>query len=265
VDVQYRPTEVEGEVHWHKFSLSDYAAAELAASLDGSVMILGACGYMLQELIRSLKSMGLPFENSFRRKRMDWNPLWQSKKKGAGVRTITRLNAFANCPNWTAGDILLWEKFTKGVFTKEDREILRQLPQEEKLTAQQLQDVLGDHASAAIFDDYEWLRENLNKQSQDKLGYYFNLIKRYPKGYYETPGITVGTIHSVKGGECDHVILSPDISYEAFQNQQWGEINRTFYVAVTRARKSVHLLAPTKHRTQRYLSPHIEWPESLDL
>jgi DNA helicase II / ATP-dependent DNA helicase PcrA len=264
VNVQYRSTDAPGSVQWHEMSIANDDVAELATSLDGNVMILATCGYMLRDVISSLRRRGLPYQNSFRRKRLDWNPLWQSAKKSANVRMISRINAFAKGPNWTAADLLLWEPLTKGVFGKNSREILRDLPTDLILTASQLADLMGeDHAGAAIFDDFQWLRQNLNKKSQDQCEYYLKLMDAHPKGYHEQPNITVGTIHSVKGGETDHVIISPDISFQAQQSGNWGEINRVFYVGVTRTRDTLHLLAPSPARNRRFVSPHIQWPESL--
>ena len=64
----------------------------------------------------------------------------------------------------------------------------------------------------------------------------------------EQPSVIVGTIHSVKGGEADDVILFPDLSVAG-----WGawltdtgreEIRRLIYVGATRARRGLYLAAP---------------------
>jgi len=64
------------------------------------------------------------------------------------------------------------------------------------------------------------------------------------------PQITVGTIHSVKGGEADSVILCPDLSYQGY-GQWWSDgdrgrndIVRQFYVGMTRARETLCICAP---------------------
>jgi superfamily I DNA/RNA helicase len=66
----------------------------------------------------------------------------------------------------------------------------------------------------------------------------------------QAPKITVGTIHSVKGGEADTVFLFPDLSRPAMQ--EWlaiGEgrdsIVRQFYVGMTRARETLVLCSPS--------------------
>ncbi len=52
----------------------------------------------------------------------------------------------------------------------------------------------------------------------------------------------VGTIHSVKGGEADHVVLSPDIppATKQFSNAE----RRVWYVGATRSRESLRILRP---------------------
>ena len=63
------------------------------------------------------------------------------------------------------------------------------------------------------------------------------------------PQITIGTVHSVKGGEADCVYLLPDLSLSSMQ--QWSQygpardaIVRLFYVGMTRAKESLILTAP---------------------
>ena len=68
-----------------------------------------------------------------------------------------------------------------------------------------------------------------------------------------TPKIQLSTIHSVKGGEADNVVLLPDMSqraYTGYQNAADSE-HRVFYVGVTRARKSLTLIYPS---TSKYYS-----------
>ena len=65
----------------------------------------------------------------------------------------------------------------------------------------------------------------------------------------QTPRITLSTIHAAKGGESDNVLLLPDITKLAVDNNDRDpdELHRSFYVAVTRARKSLHILEPKNY------------------
>lgn len=56
--------------------------------------------------------------------------------------------------------------------------------------------------------------------------------------------IELSTIHGAKGREADHVVLCPDMTFrtwDAFQSLPDAE-HRVWYVGVTRARKSLHIL-----------------------
>jgi len=65
------------------------------------------------------------------------------------------------------------------------------------------------------------------------------------------PRIYVGTIHSVKGGEADNVVIVPDLSRLTWKGYNLNEDaeNRVLYVGVTRARRRLITLLP---RTPRY-------------
>ncbi len=65
----------------------------------------------------------------------------------------------------------------------------------------------------------------------------------------QTPRITLSTIHGAKGGEADNVLLLPDITKSASNHNDIDpdELHRLFYVAVTRAKKSLHILEPRNY------------------
>lgn len=61
------------------------------------------------------------------------------------------------------------------------------------------------------------------------------------------PKVNVSTIHGVKGGEADNVILLSDITRQVMThyNKQADSEHRCFYVGVTRAKKTVTVIKPT--------------------
>ena len=65
----------------------------------------------------------------------------------------------------------------------------------------------------------------------------------------QTPRIILSTIHGAKGGEADNVLLLPDITKSALDHNDIDpdELHRLFYVAVTRAKKSLHILEPRNY------------------
>ena len=65
----------------------------------------------------------------------------------------------------------------------------------------------------------------------------------------QQPRITLSTIHGAKGGEADNVLVLPDITKSALDHNDMDpdELHRLFYVAVTRAKNSLHILEPKNY------------------
>jgi superfamily I DNA/RNA helicase len=75
-----------------------------------------------------------------------------------------------------------------------------------------------------------------------------------PQALFETPRVTVGTIHSVKGGQADVVFLFPDLSRagdEQYQiaGPQQDSVIRVFYVGATRARETLYICGRETNRS----------------
>ena len=86
----------------------------------------------------------------------------------------------------------------------------------------------------------DFMKINAKQEKESMLCYLSEIYSRYGiDGLRKKPNITVGTIHSVKGGEADHVILFPDLPPAALDSWHSGRrdaIIRLFYVAITRAK-----------------------------
>ena len=86
---------------------------------------------------------------------------------------------------------------------------------------------------------------NLNHKQK---GFLYMLAKMRANGeeLNKEPRIKLSTIHSVKGGEEDNVIILPDLtmntqkSYERNRDDE----NRLFYVGATRAKEHLHVVRP---------------------
>ena len=87
----------------------------------------------------------------------------------------------------------------------------------------------------------------------DKIGNrdkeFLRCIERRNKSFYVgEPKINLSTIHGAKGGEADNVMLLTDLSkksQEAMEQNPDDEC-RVFYVASTRAKKSLHIVQPQR-------------------
>lgn len=97
-----------------------------------------------------------------------------------------------------------------------------------------------------------WLNRNV-LDSKRKLIEYASAVARSRGGraLLERPRVILSTIHGCKGGEADHVFVCADLSPRGAR--EWGRFNRDqtirlFYVAFTRARQSLTVLAPVNDR-----------------
>lgn len=67
-------------------------------------------------------------------------------------------------------------------------------------------------------------------------------------GVKQTTQVQVRNIHQAKGGESDNVVILPDMTKQTWQACDTPEEKRVWYVAVTRAKNSLYILAPTERR-----------------
>jgi len=75
--------------------------------------------------------------------------------------------------------------------------------------------------------------------------FYISLLRRGEQITQE-PRIAINTIHSVKGGEADNVLLLTDVTTRTLESSYILPDNehRVWYVGITRARKELHIVMP---------------------
>jgi superfamily I DNA/RNA helicase len=193
---------------------------------EGQWLIMASTNYLLNPVGEWLKGKGILFERS-------------------GVPSVgpTILKA-----------VIAWERLRKGqqVGGEDISNIYRYLDSDfvarghrtfkgdrnELYTMEQLQAGFG-LLSAPIW------HEALGKIANEKREYLISVLRR---GGKLTDGnrVKLSTIHGAKGGEADNVLLLMDISTKfAKEYQKNGDnVNRLFYVGITRAKKSLHLVLP---------------------
>jgi len=81
----------------------------------------------------------------------------------------------------------------------------------------------------------------------DEQRQYYQAIMRNGAKLTDEPCIYIGTIHSVKGGEADNVVLSTDITYRTRCGYDLSpdDEHRVFYTGVTRAKRNLYVLDPS--------------------
>ena len=102
-------------------------------------------------------------------------------------------------------------------------------------------------AEHGLLSDKVWF-ESFDKLDTMTENYIRNMLANDEK-ITQNPRITLSTIHAAKGGEADNVLILPDITKSAVDNDDINpdELHRLFYVAVTRAKKSLHILEPRNY------------------
>lgn len=92
--------------------------------------------------------------------------------------------------------------------------------------------------------------EALGGITSSRKAYYIALLQRGEK-ITGPPRVRIETIHGVKGAEADHVLLMTDLSARTargYENNPDAE-HRVFYVGATRAKESLHIVAPQSDRS----------------
>lgn len=255
----YQPRSDGGEVRQRNIELfrkgnniTGLAREITDVAQEKSVMVLASCSYMLSPLLRELKRMGTPFGNTYRKERGDWNPL----------RAGRRLTAFLDCcERWVDVPPEKWLAWVDMIPSKGNllqrgaKAGLKALASRpgERVTEELLEQWFTPELLTFMADrNVSGLRMVCRGSYRKMLNYPVRVLERSGRKALEaTPGLTVGTIHSVKGGEADCVYVWPDMSWQAEQSVRTGgqaarhSLVRLAYVAMTRARESVHLCAPS--------------------
>lgn len=248
----------------HQYRDPDSLIADAQARLakgDGceSVMVLVSCNYMLNPVCRRLRELGIPFCNPYRTKAGNWNPLVSARRLLAFLRPDadtwgeqSRLWTWQDVKAW--GEVLQADKtfirgFKKEIGLRTDKNRFGELGEDVVPLTELLRWMKDDEGREAILDmNLDWWEERLIATQHKSQKFALDVARLHgAQVLRQQPRIVVGTVHSVKGGEADHVYLFPDLSPVAY-NESWrrpgaprNSVVRQFYVGITRARQSLTL------------------------
>jgi|TARA_Y100000022_G_C13064191_1_gene290346 superfamily I DNA/RNA helicase len=78
---------------------------------------------------------------------------------------------------------------------------------------------------------------------------YIRSMRRNGENLKERPRIKLSTIHSVKGGEEDNVVLLTDLTQNTLKSYRKNpdDETRLFYVGATRAKENLHIIRPNDY------------------
>lgn len=245
------------------FAQPDPLLPHLARDLDDgrTVMVLASCSYMLEPIARALRDRGIPYHNPYRPKNGAWNPLRGAERIRAFLRP-TPVDQGGEGRMWTWDDVRLWLEpvKAKGNLAHGAKALVDWYSAPGRFDADEappadlpkLLDLLADEARDPVLDlDLGWWQRALLESHARRYAYPCAVARlRGPEALRDAPRLILGTIHSVKGGEADHVYLAPDLSRAAALQGRHQPAHptpatvRLFYVAMTRARETLTVLEP---------------------
>ena len=263
---EFYPRDEEGSIQnlkaTHKTPDAVIELAERHARDGKTVMILASCGFFLKHTQKLLREAGLPFHNPYRSSRGDWNPMGSFHKNQTGrISTRERILSFfdetTGFPNkgyWKAQDLAKWIELVRvsDVLKRGAKDKILSIMDEENGTIYKedefYAEIFKDFAlERALKRDIPWFQDVLLSAKRNATEYPLTVYRKQGRAALEErPRITLGTIHSVKGGEASVVIIYPDLSLAAMQEYQTNKdsVIRTFYVGMTRAKESLVICQP---------------------
>ena len=220
----WRARAEEGSVQYY----DDWHSVDIT---NGDWLVLAAANYMLTDLHDWLKAQGLLFER-FGQRSIPEAVLtavigWERLRKGQEVP----FNVVQTIYKYL--DTKLVKHGYKGLRTADPSALY---------TMDSLKEKHG-LLSTAIW------HEALAKISENQRHYLIAVLRRGTRLTGRVP-IKLSTIHAAKGGEADNVLLIGDLTtkFAREYDRNADDINRLLYVAVTRAKKSLHIVMPKDER-----------------
>lgn len=228
----YRPTMVHGELR----QASRFLDCPLE-DLGGSVFVLVRNRFLLEGVAEELLYRNIPFHNL-----RGPDPLRTGKATAAmALAALSNKKPVSAEALQTVMDYLPAREYVGRGFKRQSKALARESPLTE-LTAEDIGKGFTPLMWEKIHDGsfLDALQFEANERS---------LIASVLRDGWMEPRFTISTIHGVKGMEADWVIILNDMSgrtYDSYIRDPEAE-RRVWYVAVTRAKQGVIIVAPQKN------------------
>ena len=203
--------------------LSYYDDFEQVNMKQGNWLVLARTKFMLNDLEDQLYSQGLYYENKYKTNREQdlYTAIkdWEQLRKGQLLKydQIERISSYTN----------LW-----------DKKKIKSMVKDSFYGIDQLTKDYGLKTKAVWYEAF-------NDAPQKKVRYIRRMRENGEK-LNSKPRIILSTIHGVKGGEQDNVVLLTDLSRNTQINYEKNpdDENRLFYVGATRTKNHLHVIRP---------------------
>ena len=205
--------------------LSYYDDFEEVNMKQGNWLVLARTRFMLNDLEDQLYSQGLHYENKFKtNKEQDLYEAitdWENVRKGVDIsyQQVIRIASYMSPKN----------------FQKEE---LKYLDKDATYSMNELRSKRGLKTDRVWFEAFD--------DAPDKKIRYIRRMRENGEKLNSKPRIILSTIHGVKGGEQDNVVLLTDLARNTQRNyeQNPDDENRLFYVGATRTKNHLHVIRP---------------------
>jgi len=205
--------------------LSYYDDFEQVNMKQGNWLVLARTKFMLNDLEDTLYSQGLYYQNKFKTNREQDLYIavndWENLRKGVDINydQVNRIASYMSQKNFQKNQ-------------------LKYLDKDLTFSMQELLSKKGLKTKDVWYNAFD--------NAPQKKVRYIRRMRENGEKLNSTPRITLSTIHGVKGGEQDNVVLLTDLSRNTQRNYENNpdDENRLFYVGATRAKNHLHIIRP---------------------
>lgn len=222
---KFVPKPEEGSVEW----LSSPDQVDL--SMEGSWLLLVRNVFQISELEQLVKNRGMTYVSR------GGHP----SVKRASTRAIVTWEKLRKGETCSGEDIrATYDYLRVGGGVKRGFKALSKIQEDQQYSIAELKKDWG------LLRDDIW-HEALEIIPIEERTYYLTVLRRGGvKALRDPPRVRIDTIHGVKGGEAENVMVMTDLArktYEQYQQDQDAE-RRVYYVGVTRAKQNLRLVMP---------------------
>jgi len=223
LEKDWQPRDEPGIVEFH--TSPDF----LPIKKDESWLLLARNRFLLKHYEENLRMNGIPYAIKKRPviRAMDIQAIlsWEALRSGKSIEVHLARNVY---------------NLIKGSGVKAS---WRQLPDIDDHLLVSFEDLALKYG-LTLDQDTIW-HDALNGISIEDREFYLAILRDGGK-LTDPPKVFLDTIHGVKGGEADHVAIITDLAFRTWEELQVNEDpeHRVFYVAATRAKKSLHIIEP---------------------